>query len=226
MISRSYLVILLCFFCLSSLFAQEKDKDEYVPVLLKDNMLITGFFGIPNWGTFFVDNHFRDSRVSNGNSFGIPPLSLEFEYFFSERISGTLTGIYNKWGGQWQELVLDDVNGLILETQRDFSFEVTRIRILAGINYHYYDFAIDNVDLYAGLAIGANSIYASHESNYQGWHPRNDNYFNELDSDLEFPISYRLRGGIRYFLSDKLAVNVEVGIGGPTFNMGINYKLK
>ncbi len=225
MILRKLLFAWCCSLALSSSFAQDNRGEDIVPVLVKDDMLFSGFFGLPNWGTFFLENHFRDSRVSKGSANGIPPLSLEFEYFFSERISGTLTGIYNTWGGSWTELVLDDVNGIILETERDFSFEVTRLRILAGINYHYYDFGIENVDLYAGLAVGANSLFSSQESDYQGWHPRNRNYYNEAEGDLEFPLSYRIRGGLRYFLTDQFALNVEVGLGGATFNIGLNYKL-
>jgi hypothetical protein len=220
------LIFIAAFFSICSApFAQGQSELEIEPTLKEGDILLTGFFGLPNWGTFFLENHFRDPRVNSGVSRGLPPLSLEMEYFFSDRISGTLTGIYNSWGATWKEITVDNVDGFFLETEHDFSFDVSRLRILLGINYHYYDFGIENVDLYAGVAVGANSLFPSHNSTLANWHPRNVNYYNEAEGDLEFPLSYRLRAGLKYFVNDNLGFNVEVGLGGATFNLGINYKL-
>lgn len=219
------LTLLTCFTWSLNVFSQLEDENEFSLVLSENDIVFSGFVGLPNWGTFFLENHFLDDRVSNSSSNGIPPLSLEIEYFFSDRISGTVTGIYNSWGGNWTEQVLDEVGGLIIEQDHDFSFDVSRLRILVGINYHYYDFNIENVDLYVGLAVGANSLYPSYSSTLDGWRPQSRNYYNDGEGDVEFPIAYRVRAGMKYFITDKLGMNIEVGVGGASFNLGLNYKL-
>lgn len=120
---------------------------------------------------------------------------------------------------------MDDFDGFMIETEHDYEFSVTRLRILMGINYHYYDFGIDNFDLYAGVAIGANSLSTSQKSTQSNWRAQNDNFFHIEENSLQFPIAYRLRGGFKLMIVENIGLNFEVGIGGPTFNMGINYKL-
>jgi hypothetical protein len=223
---RITFTLILFFFSLNNnLFSQFEVEKEPMLTLAEKDFVFSGFLGLPNWGTFFLDNHFLDDRVSNASSSGITPLSLEMEYFFTDRISGTFTGIYNTWGGTWTEQVIDDNSGLNIEQEHNFSFDVTRLRFLVGINYHYYDFNIENVDLYVGFALGANSLYPSFTSTLDGWRPQNVNYYNEVEGDLEFPLAYRLRAGMKYFITDKIGMNLEVGVGGATFNLGLNYKL-
>lgn len=93
-------VVFLSFICLCNLsFSQQETDIEDIPALKEGDFVVSAFAGFPNWGVFMLENHFQGQKVSNGESFGIIPLSLELEYFFSNRISGTLSGKYNTWGG-------------------------------------------------------------------------------------------------------------------------------
>ncbi len=141
----------------------------------------------------------------------IPPIQASVEYFVKDNISvGGFLGYtsYKESGG----FSSPSFGGF------DSRFEVKSSYILLGAlgNYHFYD--EDKLNAYGGLSLG----YALANSSV-------------TYSDPSFPtiavktggssFIYGLQVGGRYFFTDKLAANVELGYGVSVLKIGVSYKL-
>ena len=218
--SRLLKVCLLTIICALSLFftdnasAQNRtfDGEEILPPTLNSgDFLITGFMSYPSWDLFVLDlvnGYTSNPNYDNVSLFGVAPFGLKVEYMFTSIFGLTLEGMYNFWD------VSFDVDGY------ENSFGIRRTRIQVGMNYHVDDINVQDLDVYGGLAIGTNSRLVRSESTdpnfavgnyYPGW-------------NITSPISFRVRAGLSYFLSDNWAINFEVGFGGPVIAAGLMYR--
>ena len=194
-----------------SLFEEEP---KIVPFLKGSDFLFSATYGYPNWGKFNMESYFENQNSQNTSAGGIAPLTLTASYFYDNQISFSLIGMYNNWGGSWQSFLINDT----------YSFNVQRFRVLFGIEYHFFDFDIDKVDLYAGAAIGGNSVRVTYETSDSTWSPRMNNYFMQNNDNLNFPLTARFNAGMRYFFTDHLGANIELSYGGASLSFGMSYK--
>lgn len=209
--------ILLSLVLGSSAISKAQNSDgSPEPFLKTGDYLVSLSYGYPNWGVFNLNEHFKSQSVTEGTASGLAPISVSAVYFFNDRVSFSLTGMFNSWGGSWRT---DDFMGL-----NNYSFSVNRTRVLFGAEYHWFDFDAKKTDLYTGLSIGGNSVRVDFDSSDPEWTPKNNNYFLNLNDNIDFPITGRGYAGIRYFFNQNLGLNMEVGIGGSTLSFGINYK--
>lgn len=197
----------------SGVKAQEEDK-EFVPFLKMSDFVISGSYGYPNWGKFNMEEFFNTGNYINKRTTGIAPITISGTYFYSNRISFSLMAMYNVWGGSWQ----DEFFGFT------YNYNINRIRILFGAEYHFFDYEINKVDWYAGAAIGGNTITVNYESTDLGWSPRDNNYFMQAADNLDFPLTARVYAGMRYFFNNNWGAHIELSYGGASMSFGLNYK--
>lgn len=163
----------------------------------KGNSMINLSLGL---GSYFTSG--------SGYNTTIPPIEGSYEYMVSENISGgAFVGVY----------------GSKYETNFDlaFNFSSKFSYIYGGVlgNYHFVN--DDKFNAYAGIKLGYTSASTSTGSN-------NDDYLDELLETIDFTSSGLLYGvqiGGRYFISEKFAINAELGYGISVLKIGVTYKI-
>ncbi len=181
----------------------------------KGDVLITGFLSYPNWGRYLASVQVNASGLQNGKTGGFAPLGGQIEFMLSDIFGISFDGIFNQWSASWQSSGFNDQGDV--ETY-DNSVTVNRTRLLIGLNYHLDDLKNDQLNLYGGFAIGFNNRRITTRLD--------DQNFNEWwDGPLAFPLAARARLGMRYFVSDAIGLNLELGAGGPILRGGLTFRL-
>jgi len=176
------------------------------------NVIIDGYYGF-----FSISNSWiRDVTSSNSSTFkSIGPVGGRFEYMVSDKIGIGLEGNYHDRQVNWTGTITDTITN----TSKDYSYTVGRktIRVMPRINIHFG--GSDNFDGYFGVAAGYRSA---------GWYTvTNDpNYGNYGSGITLIPVAIRLALGGRYFFTDNIGLNMEIGLGGGTmFHTGLTFKI-
>lgn len=146
---------------------------------------------------------FISNLISVGDNVkSIPPLYLNVDYGITDVFSIGIAGSYSAFS-------YDDLDFF---SGDPISVEGTRNNIAARTLFHFGNNA--SLDQYAGLRAGITL-----------WGYSDADLLDEGDLNVNV-LSFRILYGLRAYLTDKLAVNLEVGIGAPyTFNGGIAYRL-
>ena len=97
-------------------------------------------------------------------------------------------------------------NGLI------YTAGVDKIRVLAKMSFHFA--TGEKVDPYLtwGLGYKNTNVYTNEPS-----------AVNDISLNI-VPIAFRVGIGMRYFFTDMIGVNAEVGLGGPMMQGGLSLK--
>ena len=150
------------------------------------------------------------SRILSGtNQTSLPPVYLNVDYGVTENFSIGLAGSYSSYS--YDDVITTiDANGNTVEEA--FSVSGTRNTIAGRALFHFGD--NPNLDQYAGLRAGM-TLWGYSDSGLLTEDDLNGNVF-----------SFRILYGARAYLTDNLAVNLEIGLGSPyLFNGGISYRL-
>lgn len=190
--------------------------------LQEGNFVIDPYFGFPNFGKNLartIAEETDDSKIS-----GLGPWGLRMEYMIGDEFGITVDGIHNSFGVKAYDTpdYISDQNGNQVENNQEYEYKVTmnRWRIQLGFNYHF-DLSNEKLDAYAGAAGGTNMRFWSAtttEPNY--------NYEDDVSGQgTLFPASFRIRLGARYYFTDNIGANLELGLGGPLLSGGLSIKL-
>ncbi len=152
---------------------------------------------------------FGSTVYASGVTGTVPPVSVAFDYGYNENIS--LGGILSYTGSK-EEGDLGYGYG--------YKFTYSYIIIAARGAYHYDLLHNDKIDTYGGLMIGYD--IASSSASFTGSWPA---YYSQPTAASVGGFSAGLFIGGRYFFSEQLAAQVELGYGIAYFNIGIAYKL-
>jgi len=132
----------------------------------------------------------------------MPPISVGYEVGYNENISfGGLAGIagskqeYTFFGEKW-------------------GWEYTYIILGGRAAYHFDVFKDPKIDSYAGLTVGYNIVSTKEIGTIQSGFSASGSYF-----------LYGGHLGLRYYFSQQLGAQVELGYGLGVINVGISYKL-
>jgi len=220
------IIIVLIVFPMSFAFAQIKDTE--FPGAKKDDIFFDLRIGYPNWGAYNTERYVNGLMdVNSFSTRGLAPLSLRFEMMLSDELSFVLNGVFNTWGGDWTytpEIYDGDFNPIGEPTTT--SYDVQRLRFMAGVKYHINDLGVDDLDVYGGFFIGTNKLWSDYSSDNEEFRLDNENYFMYQELSSDFPVSVAVRVGMRYFLNHNLGLTVETGIGGPTISAGVTYRIR
>jgi hypothetical protein len=179
------------------------------------DLMITGFVSFPNWGRYSAELVLSSSSASNYSSGGYAPLGLQFEYMLANNFGFTFDGIFNKWEAKWESDGFDNQgNAQTFEN----TVSVNRMRFLVGLNYHLDDLKNERLNLYGGFGVGFNDrrLRVNVDENSWGnefWGPA-----------IDIPLAVRARMGMRFFVSEAIGLNLELGAGGPVLRFGLTFK--
>ncbi len=92
---------------------------------------------------------------------------------------------------------------------------IKKYRILGKMNYHFATTSSIDPYLTWGAGYKSTKVY----DNYPGSGPA------VTISGIVAPVAFRFGVGLRYFFTDAIGVNAEVGLGGPMMQAGVSFKL-
>src|SRR5690606_29335099 len=158
-------------------------------------------------------SEFKEVNVSS-----LGPLGGKVEYLFSKRIG---LGVHINYASTGLSGRVQSDNGNIYS----YSASVTRFRILPTFSVHMGN--SDRVDPYFSFSLGYFNLKFKDESNdptYEGIAEYADVVGNYLLNPI--PVAGRVEFGLRYFITDLIGINGQIGIGGGApLALGMSLKL-
>lgn len=164
-------------------------------------ILIDAFYGGPYFNGALIKSAYSadslNSTPHNYNQFG-----AKVEYLVNDKLGLGIEGTY--------ALATVDYRGNDLKY---YTAGMSKYRVLAKMNYHFA--TGEHIDPYLTWGVGYKStkIYTNEPGGVK-----------DINVNL-IPLAFRAGIGMRYFFTDALGVNAEVGLGGPMIQAGLSLKL-
>jgi len=199
------MLLLTCLLLSSNLKAQ---------AVSQGNILLDAYYGAPNFGKSVLKN-FEGDQVKTSGIKGLGPMGIRAEYMLADRFGLGIDAIYNSTGMNFSYDSLNN-DGSLYRTYHGTG-TMNRIRIHLRFNYHFV--STDKLDVYTGVGAGSNTRIWAFKSN--------DPDFNEdrvSTTGTLLPVSMRLAIGTRYYFTENIGLNAEIGIGGPLVSAGVSFK--
>lgn len=184
----------------SNSFAQ-KGQSSSGNCIEKGTILIDAFYGFPYFNGTLLKSAYRDSLGNNNQVRNLNHFGGKFEIMLNDKmgvgIEGTWASATVRYMGKYNQI---------------YTAGVDKLRILAKMNFHFA--TSESVDPYLTWGIGYKNtkIYTNEP-----------NEVNDIDITL-VPIAFRVGIGMRYFFTDIIGINAEVGLGGPLMQGGLSLK--
>ena len=179
----------------------------------KGNVIIDGFYGFPN-GTVTLLKAFAPADVENTIS-GVGPFGGRVEFMLSEKVGLGVNLTYSNTKIEYSETFFEnDGNGGTIE--RTYDYKVSRPKIVGLARFNFHFFTDENVDAFFGVGAGYRTTTWKYETNDPSGFDEELKGFN--------PIGFRLAVGSRYFFTDNIGANFEIGLGGPLLSLGASVK--
>jgi opacity protein-like surface antigen len=175
------------------------------------SILIDTYYGFPNIGKQVFSVLASDSSTIGSRATGVGPLGIRFEYMVADKIGVGVDFNYLSNGFEY-DYILDN-------TTYTATYKKTKLRVMARLNYHFVQ--TEQVDSYVGFGAG----YKHKINTFSSTNPAD--FEDNLESNFQLlPFSARICVGTRFFFTDNLGVNLELGAGGgPLLSGGITVKL-
>lgn len=181
------------------------------------SIIIDPYYGFPNFGKAIAQElidasgeDLEEVRIS-----GIGPMGLRAEYMLADQIGLGFDIIYNSWGATFD---IDSTGSDGVTRPYETKLTMSRIRVQARINYHFV--TSDQLDAYVGFGAGYNNRVYSLKTELEGYD--DSNLLGSEPSSL--PASARVALGMRYYLTENIGLNGELGLGGPLLSAGVSIK--
>lgn len=199
----------------------------------KKNFTIDSHFGLYHWEyeqIKKIQNRYKTAEESGFEEIyfkGINPVSLGVDYFISNNISLGLTWIYSAIDLTYKHTsqVFDFNSQMYIDKINKIEFFMKRNRLIITGEYHFKN-RIKKFDPFIGLSIGANIMQIkvledkkTFIGDYNLLSYQLDAFFNE------FPVCFRHYFGIAYYMTNRLAIQVQLAMGGSPFSVGLVLKL-
>lgn len=168
---------------------------------------ITLGYGLDPWGHPGIGNAFGAYKKTT-----IGPLVLTYERGITEKLGIGRIGVGGSFAQSWytQRYNYGNVEDI---------YRTSRFNVMAKAAYHF-DFGIEKMDVYAGLAAGA-SVYVDKDIIYEPLNSaaNSQGYINTSRTYVR-PAHYEFIG-IRYYFTTAFGVYAEVGYGLAALNGGM-----
>lgn len=177
------------------------------------SIIIDPYYGFPNFGKKLADSFVSDSINGDIQVTGIGPCGLRGEYLISDNFGIGFDFIYNSVGAKAD--YTQTTSGNVVNSYTD-KVNMQRFRVQLRMNYHFVQ--TDAVDAYVGFGAGTNIRRFSYTSD-------NPNYVTpDALTGALIPVSIRLALGMRYYFTQNIGLNAELGLGGPVISGGLSFK--
>lgn len=177
------------------------------------SIIIDPYYGYPNFGKSLIEGLISDS-AENVSVVGIGPAGLRAEYLISDNFGVGFDFIYNSAGADYDYKVYNS-DGITYNTYTG-TILMQRIRVQLRMNYHFVQ--TDVVDAYVGFGAGTNIRLIDDKSTEPGYVPSFD-----ISGSL-IPVSVRIALGSRFYFTENIGINAELGLGGPVISGGVSIK--
>jgi opacity protein-like surface antigen len=172
------------------------------------NFHLDVYAGYPN----LLNNLFKSNEqlvdIDNQVEFtSIPTLGLRFGYMLADNISLGIDFNYSSFNFSYT-----DVN-----TSYDYNLGLNRIRAMARFEVHFSQ--NDQLDMYVPIAAGMHKL----TPNVSTTDPNEQDLVDDIENVLgifDFPVAFRVGFGGRYFFTDNIGLNLEIGLGGGSLIEG------
>lgn len=190
--------------------------------LSQGNIVVDAYYGFPNLGKSFYKSLEDASNIEGYKAKGLGPMGVRAEYMVSDRIGLGIDLIYNSNRITYTQIdsTYDGNTDTYQVTRNESERLMQRLRVQARINFH---FEIDNPDLdaYFGVGAGTNNRFRKY---WENGVEVNDTYTSGASNLTLVPVSFRLCTGLRYYFTENVGVNMEIGLGGPLVSGGVSLK--
>jgi opacity protein-like surface antigen len=174
----------------------------------KGKIIIDAYYGWPNMWTSFLKTTL-DPAGTNIKVGSLGPFGGRLEFLLSDKV-GIGIDIHSATSSvSW------NATDSLSSVNYDYKVSVNRLRICPRINYHFN--SNENLDFYGAFGIGyknSNVKVTTSDPDY------NENSF----SITMTPVTWRAAIGIRYFFTENIGANLEMGLGGVLATGGISFK--
>jgi outer membrane protein W len=198
-------------------FAQARDtekdkaalKESNGKVLKEGKVLFNVYYGAPFWWGTFAKNINSTSGGTVITGVGVKNLNhlgAKVEYMVTDKVSLGIDYTYAQVALNYY----DSPNGTTLIAYNDL---IVKQRALLSCGIHFGE--SDKFDPYLALGLGYKAL------TYKTNNPNPNDLKLLIETYASIPIAYRTAFGFRYFFTDNIGINAEVGIGGPIGQIGV-----
>lgn len=186
-------------------------NNKAVAQVEQGNIIIDLYYGYPNFGTKLAES--VENASSEIDVSGIGPAGLRVEYLLADNFGLGIDFIYNSTNLSFKADSLNTSGDVV--ASYDVKTTAQRIRVMLRANYHFVQ--TDVMDAYVGFGAGTNNRF---------WGVKTDfpNYDDESISGTLLPVSARICLGTRFYFTENIGANVELGLGGPLISAGLSLK--
>lgn len=187
----------------------------------KGNVIIDAYYGFPNFGKSFLQAiEDANDGATNFQVGGIGPAGLRVEYMIADRIGVGVDVIYNSNSSSFTSIdstYNGNTDSWSTETN-SLEYKMQRVRAQLRFNYHF-NIINPALDSYIGVGAGTNNRFRT----------TLENNIDITDNDgisnfTLLPFSLRVAAGLRYYFTDNIGLNAEIGLGGPLVSAGLSVK--
>ncbi len=184
------------------------------------SIVIDTYYGFPNFGKSLFNAIANDPSTVNSRVTGIGPLGLRFEYMIADKVGvgADFNYLTNGFEYDYTASVYNPTTDSFEDRTYTATYKKTKLRIMARLNYHFVQ--TEQVDTYVGFGAG----YKQRINSFTSTNP--EDVEDELETSLQLvPFSARICIGTRFFLTDMVGLNLELGAGGgPLLSGGLSLK--
>lgn len=175
------------------------------------NILFDVYYGFPNLYKAAYKSAYANSDIqTNVKITGMGPVGLRGEYMLADKIGLGLDIGFNNLKLTFTEH--DDFDN----KDYDYEYSTQKIGAMVTFNYHFIE-SNDNLDAYVQVGAG----YGNRTFKFSSTDPN----YTELEAESLIPVASRVGVGMRYFFTDNIGLNVNIGFGqGGLVNGGLSVK--
>lgn len=185
------------------------------------NIIVDPYYGFPNLGKSFYQSIERADDTQNFKAKGLGPMGLRAEYMVADRIGVGVDFIYNSNTISYTatDSVYNNSTSTWSTERKEYERVMNRIRVQARFNFHF-NVSNPDLDAYFGVGAGTNNRYRKY---YEEGKEVTDDFKGSGNLTL-LPVSFRVCTGMRYYFSENIGVNAEIGLGGPLVSAGMSFR--
>ena len=211
--------IILKAFITTVMISAGLNQQTYAQAVEEGNLVFEGYYGFPNlYTSVFKAAYANSGSELDLNVGGAGPYGFRFEYLLTDKVGLGLDVAISSSSVNYNELgtVYNPTLGTYTDVLYNYDFSTRKIAALVCFNYHFLD--NDEFDLYSTVGIG----YSNRNFDFTSTDP---DYVPKSLSSL-VPVGFKGGLGMRYFFTDNIGANLQLGFGaGGLLNAGITFKL-
>ena len=177
----------------------------------KGSVIVDAYYGFPNFGKAFLSS--IESNSAGVSTTAIGPCGARAEYMVADKFGIGADFIYNSMSGTFQVDSLNTDNTVY--KSYDAKLAMQRYRVQLRMNYHFV--REEKMDAYFGFGAGTNI----RKYVYKNDMPNADTF---SESATLLPFSMRVALGMRYYFTNNIGLNTELGIGGQLVSAGLSVR--